>query len=119
MQRPILRFGIPIAAEGSRRCPIARVKKGSSLALGASPKQCYMDHAIATHGAKMASKDFAVDTARFLFLVRGKDAAEMAELRCRELAHCGDGPGLENWKRVLSAVQQLIASGSDSGRLQN
>jgi len=70
-------------------------------------------------GATMIPDDVAVDTARFLFLVRGKEAFEIAELRCRRLAYTGDGQGLENWKRVLSAMQHLIASGSDSGSAQN
>ena len=51
-----------------------------------------------------------IETARILYLAYGRDALEMAELRCRELTEKGDAEGLANWQRVLAEVKQLVAS---------
>lgn len=60
----------------------------------------------------MASDEIATETARILYLTYGKDAVEMAELRCKELAASGDREGLESWRRVLHAVTQLVSGSS-------
>ena len=54
--------------------------------------------------------DPSIETARILYLTYGRDALEMAELRCRELTEKGDAEGLANWQRVLAEVKQLMAS---------
>jgi hypothetical protein len=54
--------------------------------------------------------DVSEDTARNLFLVYGKDAVEMTELRCRELEAAGDKGGLANWQEVLEHVRELAAA---------
>jgi hypothetical protein len=46
-------------------------------------------------------------TARILYLAYGKEAVEMAELRCKELQASGDHEGLKTWRRVLAHVRVL------------
>ena len=54
--------------------------------------------------------DTTEETARILFLAYGRDAVEMAALRCAELKDKGDKAGLASWKRVLRSVRILAAA---------
>lgn len=50
------------------------------------------------------------ETARILFLTYGRDAVEMAVLRCAELKDKGDKAGLTSWRKVLKSVRILAAA---------
>jgi len=50
------------------------------------------------------------ETARILFLTYGRDAVEMAVLRCAELKQKGDGAGFASWRKVLRSVRKLAAA---------
>jgi hypothetical protein len=63
--------------------------------------------------ADMSDDDVSTETARALFLVYGKDARQMAALRCKELEQAGDTNGLANWRRVLAAVEALLNAQTD------
>jgi len=52
----------------------------------------------------------AMETARILLLTYGRDAVEMAVLRCAELTKAGDKGGLASWKRILNDVRKLAAA---------
>ena len=54
--------------------------------------------------------NMAVETARILFLTYGRDAVEMAVVRCVELTKAGDKAGLASWKRILNNVRKLAAA---------
>jgi hypothetical protein len=54
-----------------------------------------------------AGSDVSEETARILFLTYGRDAVEMAVLRCAELSDKGDKAGLASWKKVLRSVRIL------------
>lgn len=54
--------------------------------------------------------DVAVETARILFVTYGRDAVEMAVLRCAELTKAGDKAGLASWKKILNNVRKLAAA---------
>jgi hypothetical protein len=54
--------------------------------------------------------DASEETARILFLTYGRDAVEMATLRCAELKSVGDSAGLASWKKVLRGVRKLAAA---------
>jgi hypothetical protein len=54
--------------------------------------------------------DVMVETAHILFLTYGKDAVEMATLRCAELKEAGDKAGLASWNKVLKKVRTLAAA---------
>jgi hypothetical protein len=57
----------------------------------------------------MERDDISAETARILYLAYGKEAVEMAELRCKELQASRDRKGLESWRRVLAHVRALVA----------
>jgi hypothetical protein len=54
--------------------------------------------------------DVAVQTARILFLTYGRDAVEMAVLRCAELTKAGDKAGVASWEKILNNVRKLAAA---------
>src|SRR4051794_37941863 len=53
---------------------------------------------MAHKGRRRRASDISKETARILFLAYGRDAVQMAELRCAELKASGDKEGLSNWK---------------------
>jgi hypothetical protein len=59
--------------------------------------------------------DTTEETARILFLTYGRDAVEMAGLRCAELKRAGDKAGLASWKKVLRGVRRLAAVNPEEG----
>lgn len=44
------------------------------------------------------------------FLTYGRDAVEMAVLRCAELTKAGDKAGVASWKKILNNVRKLAAA---------
>jgi len=54
--------------------------------------------------------DATEDTARILFLTYGRDAVDMALLRCVELKRAGDKAGLVSWRKVLRSIRKLAAA---------
>ena len=65
---------------------------------------------MARKSLRSTSFDTAEETARILFLTYGRDAVEMAALRCAELKRAGDKAGLASWKKVLRSVRRLAAA---------
>ena len=59
---------------------------------------------------RLPKSDVSEDTARILFLTYGRDAVQMAVLRCAELNKAGDKAGLASWKKVLNNVRRLAAA---------
>jgi hypothetical protein len=57
-----------------------------------------------------SAPDTAEDTACILFLTYGREAVEMAALRCAELKKAGDAAGLASWRKVLRSVRRLAGS---------
>jgi hypothetical protein len=56
------------------------------------------------------SPEVPEETARILFLTYGRDAVDMAVLRCAELKRAGDKVDLAAWKKVLRSVRRLAAA---------
>jgi hypothetical protein len=54
--------------------------------------------------------DVTEEAARILFLTYGRDAVDMAVLRCAELNEAGDKAGLASWRKVLTNVRKLAAA---------
>jgi hypothetical protein len=44
------------------------------------------------------------------FLTYGRDAVEVAALRCAELKHAREWAGLASWRKVLQTVRALSAA---------
>jgi hypothetical protein len=63
--------------------------------------------------------DTTEETARILFLTYGRDAVDMAVLRCAELKDKGDKAGLASWKKVLKSVRKLAAGNPEEHRTIN
>jgi hypothetical protein len=55
------------------------------------------------------ASETAEEAARILFLTYGRDAVDMAVLRCAELK-AGDKVGLASWKKMLRGVRLLAAA---------
>ena len=58
----------------------------------------------------LPKSDVAEDAARILFLTYGRDAIEMAALRCAELNKAGDKAALVSWRKILKNVRKLAAA---------
>ena len=63
--------------------------------------------------------DTVEEAARILFLTYGRDAVDMAVLRCAELKNKRDKAGLASWKKVLKSVRELAAENSEEHRTIN
>jgi len=57
--------------------------------------------------------DVSEHTARILYLTYGRDAVEMAALRCAELKNAGDKAALASWRKVLRGIRALAAANSE------
>jgi hypothetical protein len=65
---------------------------------------------MARKSLRSAAVDTAEDTARILFLAYGREAVDMAVLRCAELKRKGDRAGFASWRKVLGSVRKLAAA---------